>query len=81
MRILNRFYGHNKIPMYNVCILNCDNCRSYESNIYKVEHIRKGPFTKDAWLTPGRESLQISDVQLLFDCNSILLSGRRGEGV
>ena len=41
----------------------------------------KGTFTKDVQLTPGEEGLRNSDVQLLFECDSIVLSGRRGEGV
>ena len=39
-----------------------------------------GPFTKDVRLTPGEEGLLSPDVQLLFECDSIVLSGRRGEG-
>ena len=45
-----------------------------------VFHESKGPFTKDIRLTPGREGLRNPDVQLLFECDSIVLSERRGEG-
>ena len=41
----------------------------------------KGPFTKDVRLTPGEEGLRNPDVQLLFKCDFIVLSGRRGMGV
>ena len=37
-----------------------------------------GPFTKDVQLTPGEGGLRNPDVQLSFDCDSIVLSGRRG---
>ena len=40
----------------------------------------KGPFTKDVRLTPGEGDLRDPDVQLLFECDSIVLSGRRGRG-
>ena len=39
----------------------------------------KGPFTKDVRLTPGEGGLRNPDVQLSFECDSIVLSGRRGE--
>ena len=39
-----------------------------------------GPFTKDVRLTPGRGGLRNPDVQLLFECDSIVLSGRRRRG-
>ena len=42
--------------------------------------ICKGPFTKDVRLTTGEGGLD-PDVQLLFRCDSIVLSGRRGQGV
>ena len=35
-------------------------------------------FTKDVRLTPWEEGLRNPDVQLLFECDSIVLSGRRG---
>ena len=38
-------------------------------------------FTKDFRLTPEEGGLWNPDVQLLFKCDSIVLSGRRGEGV
>ena len=41
----------------------------------------KGPFTKDVQLTPREGGLRNPDVQLLFECDSIVLFGRRGEGV
>ena len=47
---------------------------------YKTENT-KGPFTKDVRLTPGEVGLRNPDVPLLFECNSIVLSERRGEGV
>ena len=40
----------------------------------------KEPFTKDFRLTPGEGGLRNSDVTLLFEYDSIVLSGRRGEG-
>ena len=46
---------------------------------YKTENT-KGPFTKDVRLTPGEEGLRNPDVQLLFECDSIVLSGRMGVG-
>ena len=46
---------------------------------YKTENT-KGPFTKDVRLTPGEGGLRNPDVPLLFECNSIVLSERRGEG-
>ena len=39
-----------------------------------------GPFTKDVQLTPGEGGLRNADVQLLFECDSIVLSGRRRGG-
>ena len=44
------------------------------------EAYRKGPFTKDVRLTPGEGGLRNPDVQLLFECDSIVSSGRRGRG-
>ena len=41
----------------------------------------KGPFTKDVRLTPGEEGLWNPHVQLLFRCDSIILSGRRRQGI
>ena len=41
-----------------------------------MSRITKGPFTKDVRLTPGEGGLQNPDIQLLFECNSIVLSGR-----
>ena len=38
-----------------------------------------GPFTYDVRLTPGEGGLRNPDVQLLFQCDSIVLSRRRGE--
>ena len=46
---------------------------------YNTENT-KGPFTKDVRLTPVERGLQNPDVPLLFECNSIVLSGRRGMG-
>ena len=40
----------------------------------------KGPFSKDVRLTPGEGGLLNPDVQLLFECDSIVLSGLRGQG-
>ena len=48
--------------------------------IFRSEYAPKGPFTKDVRLTPGEGGLRNPDVQLLFECDSIVLSGRRGEG-
>ena len=31
-------------------------------------------------LTPGEGGLQNTDIQLLFECDSIVFCGRRGEG-
>ena len=39
-----------------------------------------GPFLKDDWLTPGEGGLRNPEVQLLFKCDSIVLSGCRGRG-
>ena len=39
-----------------------------------------GWFTKDVPLTPGRGALRNPHFQLLFECDSIVLSGRRGKG-
>ena len=44
---------------------------------YERYEIPKGPFTKDVLLTPGEGGLQNPDVQLLFECDSSVLSGRR----
>ena len=46
---------------------------------YKTEN-NKGPFTKDVRLNPGEGGLRNPDVQLLFECDSIVLSGHRGKG-
>ena len=46
-----------------------------------LENKTKEQFTKDVRLTPGEGGLRNPDVQLLFECDSIVLSGRRGEGV
>ena len=40
-----------------------------------------GLFTKDIRLTQGEWGSRNLDVQLLFQCDSIVLSGRRGKGV
>ena len=45
-----------------------------------MSRITKGPFTKDVRLTPGEGGLQNSDVQLFFECDTIVLSGRKGGG-
>ena len=45
-----------------------------------LSELTLGPFTKDVRLTPGRRGLRNPDVQLLFECDSIVLSGRRGKG-
>ena len=41
----------------------------------------KGPFTKDVRLNPGEGGLQNPDVQLFFECDSTVLSGRRGRRI
>ena len=46
--------------------------------VYKVTLPHVGPSTKDVWLTPAEGGLRNPDVQSLFECESIVLSGRRG---
>ena len=45
-----------------------------------LENKTKEQFTKDVRLTPGEGGLRNPDVQLLFECDSIVSSGHRGEG-
>ena len=52
----------------------------FESDFVEINEYSMGSFTKDVRLTPGERGLRNPDVQLLFECDSIVLSGRRGRG-
>ena len=46
------------------------------------DFLHKGPFTKDVRLTPWEEGgLRNPDVQLLFECDSIVFPDAGGRGV
>ena len=56
-------------------------CYRYVERKHGIKHffVYIGAIHK-GWLAPGEGGLRNPDVQLLFECNSIVLSGRKGGG-